>query len=68
MYMPAEKVERTLEVPGSLTLERLCAEILTSIDFEFDHFYMFEILGRTYDGAPPYATSREHCRVKLDAL
>ena len=68
MYMPAEKVERTLEVPGSLTLERLCAEILTSIDFEFDHFYMFEILGRTYDGAPPYAPSREHCRVKLAAL
>ena len=39
MYMPERNVTRTLDVAGSCNLEKLCIDILNSIDFDFDHMY-----------------------------
>ena len=68
MYMPKNEVRRSLEVPGSATLEDFCLAVLNSIDFDFDHLYSFYVNGREYAGAPLYASGKERCRVKLYSL
>ena len=61
------KVERTLEISGTETLERLTAVILSSLEFDFDHLYEYAIHGTVYEGAP-YGSAEERCRVKLNSL
>ncbi len=53
MYEPEEKVSRTFEVSGACNLEKLCLDILASLDFDFDHMYEFIFSGnRVFDGSP----------------
>lgn len=53
MYEPEEKVSRTFEVSGSCNLEKLCLDILASLDFDFDHMYEFVFsMNRVFDGSP----------------
>ena len=61
------KVERTLEISETETLERLTAVILSSLEFDFDHLYEYAIHGTVYEGAP-YGSADERCRVKLNSL
>ena len=69
MYMPERKVTRTLDVAGSCNLEKLCIDILNSIDFDFDHMYEFTFPGgRVFEGVPDLR-SKSVCRgTKLYSL
>ncbi len=62
-----KKVERTLEISGTETLERLTAVILSSLELDFDHLYESKIPGTVYEGAP-YGSAAARCRVKLNSL
>ena len=69
MYMPERKVTRTLDVAGSCNLEKLCIDILNSINFDFDHMYEFTFPGgRVFEGVPDLR-SKSVCRgTKLFSL
>lgn len=67
-YLEKQKVRRVLAVPETATLEDLCGMILRSIDFDFDHLYMFTVRGQSYEGAPPEADRRGRCRIPLREL
>lgn len=68
-YMPERKVTRTLDVAGSCNLEKLCIDILNSIDFDFDHLYEFTFPGRRVFEGEPDLSSESVCRdTKLSSL
>ena len=66
-HLGRKKVERTLAVPDTKTLENLCVCILSSLEFEIDHLYEFSIDGRRYEGAP-MPGRHSGCRTKLKQL
>ena len=66
-YFSGEKVERTIEIPGTKTLRDLCLTILDSIDFDFEHMFAFTVKGIEYVGEP-YKDRRDPCKVKLEKL
>ena len=69
MYMPKGKVTRTLDVAGSCNLEKLCIDILNSIDFDFDHMYEFTFPGRKVFEGTPDLSGKSVCRgTKLYSL
>ena len=67
IYYDGKKTERVLEAGGSCTLEKVCRELLDSMDFDFDHLYSFSVNGKIYEGNP-YEKSCRCAKTKLEAL
>ncbi len=65
---PGEKVTRTFDVPGSITLEELCSCLLNSLGFDFDHLFAFYHNDKEYVGGNPFSSGQDRCRVKLFSL
>ena len=69
-WYDGQKVTRTFDVPGSCSLEDICSHLLMSLDFDFDHMYMFSKDSQEWEGAPPYrgAPRSERCLIHLGSL
>ena len=66
-YLGDKQVDRVFAIPAAKTLEDLCGVILDSLDFDFDHYYVF-IIDEMYTGAPPTAPKKDRCLIKLKDL